>query len=90
MQYSIHVKVRRQLCGVSSLLLPSGFWGLNSGCQAWQKEPLRSKPCHHSMGGILEDDTQDTHTHTEEDTSLMILSFTEDSLPVQTLYLKDY
>ena len=37
---STHVEVRGQFVGVGSLLLLCGFWGLNSGCQAWQQVPL--------------------------------------------------
>lgn len=38
--HGMHVEARGQLVGVSSLLSSCGFWGSNSGCQAWKKIPL--------------------------------------------------
>lgn len=44
-QYTIHVKVRRPLVEVSSLLL-YGTWELNLGCRAWWQAPLCTEPSH--------------------------------------------
>jgi hypothetical protein len=44
-------KGQSQLCGIDSLLLPCGFKGLNSGCQAWHKSTLSST--HQKFKNIL-------------------------------------
>ena len=38
-----HVEVRGQIVGISSLM-QCGWWGLNSGCQAWWQAPLPVEP----------------------------------------------
>lgn len=40
------VAIRRQLVEISSLLLPYGSWGLNSGCLACQQVLLLSQSSH--------------------------------------------
>lgn len=41
-----YVEVRGQLKGISVLLLPCGFQGLNLGHQTWQQGMLSDKPSH--------------------------------------------
>ena len=40
------VEVRGQILG-AGLLPQCGFWGSNSGPQAWQQAPLPAEPAHH-------------------------------------------
>lgn len=42
--HAAHVEVRELLVGISFLLLPFGFQGLNPGPQAWWKTSLPTKP----------------------------------------------
>ena len=47
------VKLRGQIVGISSLFPQYGFWGSNSGPEAWQQVLLLLEPAHQSLIDIL-------------------------------------
>lgn len=90
MCHDVHVKVRRQLAGVSFVLLPCRSDASNLDCQTWQQATLLTKSsCNHSPTTKQEGDFT-TDVIKSLDMSLQITNFTSEQLKINVINYGSY